>query len=132
MLAGISHDMRTILTRFKLELAFLGDGQKVQPLKADVDEMQRMLEVYMAFVKGDAGEAAQEVDFTALIHGASRRLQMDGDSRELDIPADQKVKVKPNAFSRLLTTLIGNAARNTGNDWVHARVSDQISDIDHR
>ena len=59
MLAGVSHDLRTILTRFKLELAFLGDGPKVQPLKEDVDEMQRMLEAYMAFVKGDAGEAAQ-------------------------------------------------------------------------
>jgi two-component system osmolarity sensor histidine kinase EnvZ len=59
MLAGVSHDLRTILTRFKLELAVLGDGPKVQPLKEDVDEMQRMLEAYMAFVKGDAGEPAQ-------------------------------------------------------------------------
>ena len=56
MLAGVSHDLRTILTRFKLELAFLGDGPKVKPLKEDVEEMQRMLEAYMAFVRGDGGE----------------------------------------------------------------------------
>ena len=62
MLAGVSHDLRTILTRFKLELAVLGDGPKVQPLKEDVDEMQRMLEAYMAFVKGDAGETPQLVE----------------------------------------------------------------------
>ena len=56
MLAGVSHDLRTILTRFKLELAVIGDNPKVHPLKEDVDEMQHMLEDYMAFVKGDGGE----------------------------------------------------------------------------
>jgi two-component system, OmpR family, osmolarity sensor histidine kinase EnvZ len=124
MLAGVSHDLRTILTRFKLELAFLGDNPKVQPLKEDVDEMQRMLEAYMAFVKGDAGEAAQEADLAALIQGAARGLERAGGSLELDLPADQKVRVKPNAFSRLLANLIGNAARYAGNVKVHARVSD--------
>jgi two-component system, OmpR family, osmolarity sensor histidine kinase EnvZ len=126
MLAGVSHDLRTILTRFKLELAFLGDSPKVQPLKEDVDEMQRMLEAYMAFVKGDAGEAAQEADLATLIQGACRGLERAGGSLELDIPADQKVRVKPNAFSRLLANLIGNAARYAGNVRVHARVSDHM------
>src|SRR5438132_10215162 len=42
MLAGVSHDLRTLLTRFKLELALLGDGPEVAALKKDVDEMARM------------------------------------------------------------------------------------------
>jgi two-component system, OmpR family, osmolarity sensor histidine kinase EnvZ len=126
MLAGVSHDLRTILTRFKLELAFLGDSPKVQPLKEDVDEMQRMLEAYMAFVKGDAGEVAQEADLASLVQGAARGLKRSGASLELDLPADQKVRVKPNAFSRLLANLIGNAARYAGNVKVHARVSDHV------
>jgi two-component system osmolarity sensor histidine kinase EnvZ len=126
MLAGVSHDLRTILTRFKLELAFLGDSPKVQPLKQDVDDMQRMLEAYMAFVKGDAGEAAQEADLAGLVQGAARGLERAGGSLELDLPADQKVRVKPNAFSRLLANLIGNAARYAGNVTVHARVSDHM------
>jgi two-component system osmolarity sensor histidine kinase EnvZ len=122
MLAGVSHDLRTILTRFKLELAFLGDDPKVQPLKEDVEEMQRMLEAYMAFVKGDAGEGASESDLAQLVQAAARGLERAGGSISLDIPAEQKVRVKPNAFGRLLANLIGNAARYARNVSVSARV----------
>ena len=124
MLAGVSHDLRTILTRFKLELAFLGDGPKVQPLKEDVDEMQRMLEAYMAFVKGDADEAAREADLASLVQGAARGLERDGGVIVLDVPQGQKVRVKPNAFGRLLSNLIGNAARYAKNVSVSARVAE--------
>ena len=124
MLAGVSHDLRTILTRFKLELAFLGDGPMVKPLKEDVEEMQRMLEAYMAFVKGDAGEAAQEADLSAMVQAAARGLARAGGSIVLDIPPEQKVRVKPNAFRRLLANLIGNAARYARNVSVSAFVAD--------
>jgi two-component system, OmpR family, osmolarity sensor histidine kinase EnvZ len=83
MLAGVSHDLRTILTRFRLELAFLGDGPKVQPLKEDVDEMQRMLEAYMAFVKGDGGETAQRSDLAAAGAGGGPRIS-ESDWQPLD------------------------------------------------
>jgi two-component system, OmpR family, osmolarity sensor histidine kinase EnvZ len=109
MLAGVSHDLRTILTRFKLELAVLGDGPKVQPLKEDVDEMQRMLEAYMAFVKGDAGETPQEVELLPLVQNAARACR-DG-ACEIDVPQGLMVRVKPNAFGRLLANLVGNAVR---------------------
>ena len=56
MLAGVSHDLRTILTRFKLELALLGDSPEVEAIKKDVDEMAGMLEAYLAFARGDTGE----------------------------------------------------------------------------
>ena len=123
MLAGVSHDLRTILTRFKLELAFLGDGPQVRLLKEDVEEMQRMLEAYMAFVKGDAGEAAQEADLSAMVQAAARGLVRAGGSIALDIPPEQKVRVKPNAFGRLLANLIGNAARYARNVSVTASVA---------
>jgi two-component system osmolarity sensor histidine kinase EnvZ len=126
MLAGVSHDLRTILTRFKLELAFLGDDPKVQPLKEDVEEMQRMLEAYMAFVKGDAGEAATETDLALLVQAAARGLERAGRTISLDIPAEQKVRVKPNAFGRLLANLIGNAARHAKNVGVSAGVEGHV------
>ncbi len=125
MLAGVSHDLRTILTRFKLELAFLGDGPKVQPLKEDVDEMQRMLEAYMAFVKGDAGEVAEEVDLASLVESAARNSERAGHSIEVEVPEAQKVRVKPNAFGRLLANLVGNAVRYAQNVKISARVSDR-------
>ena len=56
MLAGVSHDLRTVLTRFKLELALLGDTDETRSLQSDLREMQNMLEDYLAFAKGDGGD----------------------------------------------------------------------------
>src|ERR1700755_2184572 len=64
MLAGVSHDLRTILTRFKLELALLGEGPEIDAMRKDVDEMSMMLEDYLAFARGDSGEIAQPTDMT--------------------------------------------------------------------
>ena len=62
MLAGVSHDLRTLLTRFKLELVLLDDGPEVAALKKDVDEMARMIEAYLAFARGDTGEHSAPTD----------------------------------------------------------------------
>src|SRR5476651_877334 len=64
MLAGVSHDLRTILTRFKLELALIGDSPEVDGMRRDVDEMSGMLEAYLAFARGDSGEQAQPTDMS--------------------------------------------------------------------
>jgi two-component system osmolarity sensor histidine kinase EnvZ len=126
MLAGVSHDLRTILTRFKLELAFLGDGPKVRPLKEDVDEMQRMLEAYMAFVKGDGGEKPSEVELSGLVQAAARTSERDGSEVAIDVPDGQMVRVKPNAFRRLLANLVSNAVRHATSVWITARVADRL------
>ena len=76
-----------------------------------------------AFVKGDAGEAAQEADLSAMVQAAARGLVRAGGSIALDIPPEQKVRVKPNAFGRLLANLIGNAARYARNVSVTASVA---------
>ena len=124
MLAGVSHDLRTILTRFKLELAFLGDGPKVQPLKEDVEEMQRMLEAYMAFVKGDGGEVAEESDLSALVNAAARTAQRKSGRIDIHVPEGLKARLKPNAFRRLLANLIGNATRHAKAVSVDAAIAD--------
>ena len=77
MLSGVSHDLRTVLTRFKLELALLGDTPDTEALRADVDEMSRMLEDYLAFAQGDAGETT-EIGRPA---GAARGDRGDGAAR---------------------------------------------------
>ena len=73
MLAGVSHDLRTVLTRFKLQLAFLGDGPEITALRADVNEMQHMLEDYLAFAKGDGGEAGHADQCAPSARGSVRR-----------------------------------------------------------
>jgi len=62
MLNGVSHDLRTILTRFKLSLALLRKSDETRDLEKDVAEMQRMLASYLAFARGDSGESAEEID----------------------------------------------------------------------
>ncbi len=111
MLAGVSHDLRTILTRFKLELAFLKEGSKVRALKQDVEEMQQMLEAYMAFVKGDGGEKAEDTDISASLTAAAKTAARGSVKARIETPDGLVAKVKPNAFRRLGTNLISNAAR---------------------
>src|SRR5882762_4428030 len=67
MLAGVSHDLRTLLTRFKLELALLEDSPEVEALRKDVDEMGRMVEAYLAFARGDAGEQSEPTDMAVFL-----------------------------------------------------------------
>jgi len=114
MLAGVSHDLRTVLTRFKLELALLGDAPETQALKTDVNEMQHMLEDYMAFAKGDGGEEAAPTDVGELLAevqedtghlGTPIEVRMRQPQRELVLP------LKRQAFKRAITNLVTNAAR---------------------
>lgn len=115
MLAGVSHDLRTILTRFKLELAVLGDNPKVHPLKEDVDEMQHMLEDYMAFVKGDGGEQVTAVNVPEAVRQTVENVERDRPDTDAQVSIkslpQQTVQLKANAFRRLLTNLISNAVR---------------------
>jgi two-component system osmolarity sensor histidine kinase EnvZ len=129
MLAGVSHDLRTILTRFKLELAFLGDGPKIKPLKEDVDEMQRMLEAYMAFVKGDGGETSVETDVAALVASVAKSLDRKGKNIESAGLENVAARVKPNAFRRLLSNLIGNAVRYADRVKVETRMRDGFLEV---
>ncbi len=73
MLAGVSHDLRTMLTRFKLELALLGDSAEVEAIKKDVDEMAGMLEAYLAFARGDMGEQSAPTDMAAMLEELEAR-----------------------------------------------------------
>ena len=111
MLAGVSHDLRTILTRFKLELAFLGNRPEVEALKEDVAEMQRMLEAYLAFARGDGGEIAEAVPLAEIIAASARVAARNPEQVRFVVPDGLTARLKPNAFRRLLDNLIGNAAR---------------------
>jgi two-component system osmolarity sensor histidine kinase EnvZ len=113
MLAGVSHDLRTVLTRFKLELALLGDSAEIDALKKDVNEMQHMLEDYLAFAKGDGGEEARPTSVQQLLQEVTEDVQYIGTPIELEMPRRRQdlVPLKRQAFKRALTNLVTNAAR---------------------
>ncbi len=112
MLSGVSHDLRTVLTRFKLELALLGDEKAAQEMSRDVDEMQAMLEGYLAFARGDDGEESRPNDAQALLTDILTTAQAGGQETHLTFSGDPIVSVKPVAFKRLVTNLVNNALRH--------------------
>ncbi len=114
MLAGVSHDLRTVLTRFKLELALIGDTPEVRALHSDVKEMQHMLEDYLAFAKGDGGEEAMPTNLCELLEEIHEDAQVFGSSIVLEISKRNRrivLPLKRQAFKRAIINLVSNAAR---------------------
>ncbi|MGB7037772.1 MAG: ATP-binding protein [Xanthobacteraceae bacterium] len=111
MLAGVSHDLRTILTRFKLELALLGDAPEIDAIKKDIDEMAAMLEAYLAFARGDTGEQSAPTDIAALLDELKLDTERHGHRASVTFHGRSEVTVRPAAFKRGLANLVANASR---------------------
>ena len=111
MLAGVSHDLRTVLTRFKLELALIEGSPETEPMKKDVDEMARMLEAYLAFARGDLGESAEPTDMAAFLEELKDDAERHGHKATVQFHGTPVVTVRPAAFKRCLANLVSNAAR---------------------
>lgn len=111
MLAGVSHDLRTVLTRFKLELALLGDVPEAEMMKRDVDEMGRMLEAYLAFARGDTGEQSAPTDMALFLEELKADAERHGHRTTVVFHGYPTVTVKPAAFKRCISNLVSNAAR---------------------
>jgi two-component system, OmpR family, osmolarity sensor histidine kinase EnvZ len=111
MLNGVSHDLRTVLTRFRLSLEFIEAQDGLDDLKRDVDEMARMLEAYLAFVRGDQGEVAQPTDIRGLLEDFKADAERQGHPTTLTLEGDPNVTLRRDAFRRVLGNLVSNAAR---------------------
>ena len=111
MLAGVSHDMRTVLTRFKLELALLEDGPEVEALRRDVDEMQRMLEAYLSFARGDAGEQPSLVDVSEMLAEFAAEAERRGKKATAAFAGPPIVQLRADSFRRCVANLVANASR---------------------
>ncbi len=112
MLNGVSHDLRTILTRFKLSLALLEESSEVEALRKDVDEMQRMLEDYLSFARGDMGEVAAPTDMRALLEELKSDAERHGHETRVNFTGDPVVTLRADAIKRCLGNLVGNAQRH--------------------
>ncbi|MBL8589473.1 MAG: HAMP domain-containing protein [Methylobacteriaceae bacterium] len=112
MLNGVSHDLRTILTRFKLSLALMDEGPDAEAMNKDVLEMQSMLEAYLAFARGDLGEPSATIDMRALLEELQSDAERHGHSTAIRFEGESGVTVRPNAFKRCLSNLVANAQRH--------------------
>jgi two-component system, OmpR family, osmolarity sensor histidine kinase EnvZ len=125
MLNGVSHDLRTILTRFKLSLAVLDeDNPEIEALQKDVDEMSRMLEAYLAFARGDAAEPAVATNIAGLLDELRTDAQRHGHETKVLYTGEPIVVVRSDAFKRCLTNLVSNAQR-FGRDVVITGISEE-------
>ena len=112
MLSGVSHDLRTILTRFKLQLAIASGKVNTKALDQDISDMQQMLEGYLAFARGEGDEVTGELDLEALFEKLGSEAKMRGKRFNFSVTGKPLVYVKSSAFTRLVTNLTSNAFRH--------------------
>ena len=120
MLTGVSHDLRTILTRFRLQLALAGKKMDVVALDKDIDDMQSMLEGYLAFARSEAGEDTGSFDLKEYFAKLALEARLRKCALTTSISGPEEVQVRPSAFSRLLANVVGNAFRYATNVKVSA------------
>ncbi|WFP65407.1 ATP-binding protein [Mesorhizobium sp. WSM4904] len=112
MLTGVSHDLRTILTRFKLQLALAGGKAETKAaLNQDIDDMQSMLEGYLSFARGEAAEDTGRFDLETYFQKMDEEARLRKARLTTTLTGDPAVHVRPKAFARLLSNVIGNAFR---------------------
>jgi two-component system, OmpR family, osmolarity sensor histidine kinase EnvZ len=111
MLAGISHDLRTPLTRIKLQLAMLGEGEAVKELSDDVQQMEHMIQEYLDFARGEGREEAIRLRLAELLDEVVMDYQRSGANVVLNPADDAQVNIRVSAFRRMLHNVIDNALR---------------------
>ena len=116
MLAGVSHDLRTPLTRLRLALAMLpGDAawrDDVSEMTEDVAEMERMIGGYLAFARGEGTEQAKPIDLSAMLTDVAAAARRGGANIEINVPDSLTVSLRADAVKRAITNLVDNARRH--------------------
>jgi two-component system osmolarity sensor histidine kinase EnvZ len=118
MLASVSHDLRTPLTRMKLALELLGDDPAVSELKSDVVEMERMVHGYLDFARGEGAEEPVETDISLLLEDIAAAMRREGTPLSVAAEPECVIPVRPNALRRCLGNLISNARRYGSHVWL--------------
>jgi len=111
MLAGVSHDLRTILTRLRLQLTFLSDTPEHEAMCKDVDEMSHMLEDYLAFASGDSDEDIEQTDMVLLLEELEEEAEISGHDLKTRYDGPTELELKRLSMKRCLSNLVTNGSK---------------------
>lgn len=129
MLAGVSHDLRTPLTRMKLQLELLENNSDVAALKGDIVEMERMIDGYLAFARGLGEEATQRLDLAEILERVVAGVRREGIEVFLTFEGDLSMKLRPGAMERCVANLVNNAKKYGKTVWVHGFRHGDVIDV---
>lgn len=116
-LAGVSHDVRTPLSRLRLGLEMLpADPATRADLERDIEDINAVIDQFMDFARDDSQENLETVDLNLLVQSAAERAQRDGLHIDLDLTDQASLRMRPLALKRLLANLIDNARKHAGGE----------------
>jgi two-component system osmolarity sensor histidine kinase EnvZ len=123
LLASVSHDLRTPLTRLKLEAALAKPSPRIEAIKRDLSEMEHMIDEYLAFARGQGGEAVEQVGLGELIWEVGEAAARSGAQVQVSAEPGLSAKVRPVALKRALANLVMNAASHAQKVRVEAQAT---------
>ncbi|MDE1152800.1 MAG: ATP-binding protein [Micavibrio sp.] len=130
MLSGVSHDLRTPLTRMKLEIAMLKPSPEIENLRQDVEEMERMLEGYLTFAKGESDEMVEMIDLKSVLERIVAKARRQGAEVQEVLPEQRMmIRLRPVAIERALGNIVTNAGKFAKNTWVTATEQADVYEI---
>jgi len=125
LLASVSHDLRTPLTRLKLELALAEQNKRTAGMKRDLAEMEHMIDEYLAFARGEGGETPETIDLAPLLGEVVEGARRAGAEVGVELEPGLAARARPNALRRALSNLVMNAAAYGERVVVSARARPQ-------
>ena len=120
MLSGVSHDLRTPITRMKLQLEMMGPGDNTNELKSDISDMEHMLDEYLAFARGEGSEKQATASISEMLGEIVAQIRRKGAMVDLHCEGEVDATIRKGALKRALTNLVENAARYGKNITIRA------------
>lgn len=118
MLAGVSHDLRTPLTRMELQLALMSPQKGIKGLKSDLREMNKIIDTYIDFARDDRKEPSHWVDLSPLIKALLKKLNLSKNVVYCDLSRELKILGRKNMLERCFINLLNNAKKYAKTIWI--------------